>query len=244
MAKGIFITGTDTGVGKTVVAGGLACALKREGLDVGVMKPVQTGCIEKADGLIATDVNFLISMSGVKDDIGLIAPYRFKEPLAPSVAAEIEGREIDIEKVVSSYNKLTQKHNFIIIEGAGGILVPIWKDLLFIDLIKSLSVPIIIVARTGLGTINHTLMTVRCARSAGIEIIGIIFNHTDSKKDGIAEKTNPDVIKRLCNIPILGILPFINNLNTEEVKTGSLCNIFSEKIDIKYIKSFLYPLPF
>ncbi len=239
MAKGIFITGTDTGVGKTVVAGGLACALKKEGLDIGIMKPVQTGCFETAYGLIATDTNFLIDLSGVKDDIGLIAPYRFKEPLAPSVAAEIEGREIDIEKVASSYNKLTQKHNFIIIEGAGGILAPIWKDFLFIDLIKRLSVPIIIVARIGLGTINHTLLTVRCAQDNGIEIIGVIFNHTSNKEDGVAEKTNPDIIKRLCNLPILGILPFINNLNTEEVKSGNLCDIFTEKIDIKYIKSFL-----
>ncbi len=239
MAKGIFITGTDTGIGKTVVAGGLACALKKEGIDVGVMKPVQTGCIETAKGLLAPDADFLISMSGVKDDIDLIAPYRFKEPLAPSVAAEIEGREIDIEKIISSYNKLTQIHNFIIIEGAGGILVPILKEYLFIDLIKSLAVPIIIVARTGLGTINHTLLTARYAHDNGIEIIGVIYNHTDKKEDGIAEKNNPDIIKRLCNIPVLGILPFINNLNTEDVESGSLCNIFSEKIDIKYIKSFL-----
>ncbi len=240
MAKGIFITGTDTGVGKTVVAGGLACALKREGIDVGVMKPVQTGCIETADGLIAADTNFLIDLSGVKDDIGLITPYRFKEPLAPSVAAEIEDREIDIEKIISSYNILTRIHDSIILEGAGGILSPVWKDFLFIDLIKRLSVPIIIVARIGLGTINHTLLTVRCAQDNGIEIIGIIFNHTNNIKDGIAERTNPDIIKRLCNIPILGILPFINSLNTEEVKTDNLCNIFSEKIDIKYIKSFLF----
>ncbi len=239
MAKGIFITGTDTGVGKTVVAGGLACALKKEGIDVGVMKPVQTGCIETSEGLLAPDADFLISMSGVKDDIDLIAPYRFKEPLAPSVAAEIEGREIDIEKIISSYNKLTQIHNFIIIEGAGGVLVPILKEYLFIDLIKRLSVPIIIVARTGLGTINHTLLTVRYALEHGIRIIGIIFNHTSNEEDGIAEKTNPDIIKRLCNIPILGILPFINKLNAEEARPDNLCSIFSEKIDIKYIKSFL-----
>lgn len=239
MAKGIFITGTDTGVGKTVVAGGLACALIREGLDVGVMKPVQTGCIETANGLTAPDADFLINITGVKDSIDLVVPYCFKEPLAPSVAAETEGREIDIEKIVSSYNKLTQKHNFIIIEGAGGILVPVCKDFLFIDLIRKLSIPVIIVARIGLGTINHTLLTARYALEHGIEIIGIILNHTNSKEDGIAEKTNPDIIKRFCNIPILGIVPFINKLNTEEVKSGDLCNIFTEKIDVKYIKSFL-----
>ncbi len=239
MAKGIFITGTDTGVGKTVVAGGLACALMREGFDVGVMKPVQTGCLETADGLLAPDTNFLINITDVRDNIDLITPYRFKEPLAPSVSAETEGREIDIERIITSYNLLTKIHDSIIVEGVGGILVPIWKDLLFIDLIKKLSIPIIIVARTGLGTINHTLLTARYAHDNGIEIIGIIFNHTDKKEDGIAERTNPDIIKRLCNIPILGILPFINNLNTEDVKSGNLCNIFSEKIDVKYIKSFL-----
>lgn len=239
MAKGIFITGTDTGVGKTVVAGGLACALKREGLDVGVMKPVQTGCIETAKGLIAPDANFLINITGVKDSVDLVAPYRFKEPLAPSVAAEIEDREIDIEKIITSYNLLTKIHDLVIVEGAGGILVPVWKDLLFIDIIKKLSVPVIIVARIGLGTINHTLLTARYALEHGIKIIGIIFNNTNSKEDGIAERANPDIIKRLCNIPILGILPFIDNLNTEEVKSGNLCDIFSEKIDIKYIKSFL-----
>lgn len=239
MAKGIFITGTGTGVGKTVVAGGLACALKREGIDVGVMKPVQTGCIETAKGLIAPDTNFLINISGVKDSIDIITPYRFKEPLAPSVAAETEGREIDIEKIITSYNLLTKMHDFVIVEGVGGILVPVWKDVLFIDIIRKLSIPVIIVARIGLGTINHTLLTARYALEHGIKIIGIIFNHTNSKEDGIAERTNPDTIKRLCNLPILGILPFINNLNTEEVKSGNLCNIFTEKIDIKYIKSFL-----
>lgn len=239
MAKGIFITGTDTGVGKTVVAGGLACALKREGLDVGVIKPVETGCIETDEGLIAPDADFLINITGVKDKIDLVAPYRFKEPLAPSVAAEIEGREIDIEKIITSYNLLTKMHDFVIVEGTGGLLVPIWKDLLFIDLIKSLSVPIIIVARMGLGAINHTLLTVRCARSAGIEIIGIIFNHLDNKKDGIAEKTNPNIIKRLCNIPILGIIPFIDKLKTEEIEAKDLRTIFLENADIKYIRSFL-----
>ncbi|MBI5181916.1 MAG: dethiobiotin synthase [Nitrospirae bacterium] len=240
MAKGIFISGTDTGVGKTVVAGGLACTLKREGLDIGVMKPVQTGCAaKKGSGFIAPDTEFLIRISGVKDKINLVAPYRLKEPLAPSVAAEAEDRVIDIKKIVSAYNLLTQKHNFIIVEAAGGILVPIWEDFLFIDLIKRLSLPIIIVARIGLGTINHTLMTVRCARSAGIEIIGIIFNHTNNIKDGIAEKTNPDIIKRLCNIPILGIIPFIDKLKTEEIDAENLRAIFSKNVDIKHIKSFL-----
>ncbi|MBI3354284.1 MAG: dethiobiotin synthase [Nitrospirae bacterium] len=240
MAKGIFITGTDTGVGKTIVAGGLACALMREGLDIGVMKPIQTGCVVKKNGnLIAPDTEFLIRMSGVKDKINLVTPYCFKEPLAPSAAAEAEGNEIDIEKIISAYNLLTEMHDSIIVEGAGGILVPIWKDFLFIDIIKRLSIPIIIVARMGLGTINHTLMTVRCARSAGIEIIGIIFNHTNNIKDGIAEKTNPNIIKRLCNIPILGIIPFIDKLKTEEIAADDLCAISSENVDIKYIRSFL-----
>ena len=103
---------------------------------------------------------------------------------------------------------------------------------------KRLSIPIIIVARIGLGTINHTLIVVRCARSAGIEIIGIIFNHTNNIKDGIAEKTNPNIIKRLCNIPILGIIPFIDKLKTEKIEADDLCAIFSENVDIKYIRSF------
>lgn len=219
MSKGIFITGTDTGVGKTVVAGALAIALKSMGYRVGVMKPIETGCKKESRGgvtpplLIPSDAIFLKDSAGMKDDLSLINPYRFEKPLSPAVAADLEGVKIEKSLIFKAYKTLKKRYEIMIIEGAGGILVPVYKDYLFLDLIRDMGIPILVIARAGLGTINHTLLTVRCAQDYGIQIIGFIMNHTRSEKPDLSEETNPLVIKRLSGVPFLGILPFISGLN-------------------------------
>lgn len=229
MAKGIFIIGTDTDVGKTVVAGALAMGLKKIGFSVGVMKPVETGCKKVGKRLIPSDAIFLKKASGSRDSLDLINPYRFEKSLAPSVASELEGVRIDISRILKTFDIMKKRHDIVIIEGAGGILVPVYKDYLFLDLIRDLGLPVLIVARPWLGTINHTLLTIRCAQEYGIPVIGFILNYTKDLKQDPSEKTNPLVIKRLSNVPLIGIFPFIRNLknNPERLRVFDTENILN-----------------
>ncbi|MBI5681819.1 MAG: dethiobiotin synthase [Deltaproteobacteria bacterium] len=207
MSKGIFITGTDTGVGKTFVAGLIVKALKKHGVDVGVMKPVETGCRKKKDTLIPEDAVFLKNCAGVNDHLDIINPYRFKEPASPSAAARISCRRIKLPKISDCYKKLASYHDFMVVEGAGGLLVPLNDKETIIDLIKLLRLPIVIVTASKLGAINHTLLTVRCAIDSGIKTLGIIFNNTTSNKKTVL--ANPAEVRRFTDIDILGEVPFI-----------------------------------
>jgi dethiobiotin synthetase len=207
MHKGIFITGTDTGVGKTFVAAGLINTLKRLGLNVCPMKPVETGCGFRKGRLVPEDSLKLVKSAQIDDPLDIINPYRFRHPLAPAVAAQLEGAVIKKGKIFSAYKKLSSKYDITIIEGAGGIMVPLRRRYLFLDLIKDLAVPVLIVSRPGLGTINHTLLTIEAARNRGIDIIGVIINCPDVMRRDVSAKTNPRLINELTGVPILGIVP-------------------------------------
>ncbi|HTG01786.1 MAG TPA: dethiobiotin synthase [Nitrospirota bacterium] len=204
--RALFITGTDTGVGKTYVASGIASAFRRRGFDVGVMKPVETGCPVRAGRLYPRDALRLRAASGSRDKLDLVNPYRFMKPLAPSVAAEFEGKEIDIEHILAAYRELLSRHDRLIIESAGGIMVPITGSFTFLDLAEMISAPVFVVARPGLGTINHTMLTLAALRQRSIEVAGIIINFASSGKRGAAEKTNPAVIQSLCGNTKLEVL--------------------------------------
>jgi dethiobiotin synthetase len=206
MKKGVFITGTDTGVGKTYVGAGIAAALRAHGMDVGVMKPAETGCSTERGSLVPHDAQLLMKAAGVGDPLDLVVPYRFQEPLAPAVAAEREGRTIAFSKVMTAFRMLSERHGFMIVEGAGGILVPLTGRRSYLDLAASLSLPVLVVARPGLGTINHTLLTVTALRSRRIAIAGIVINHCGTGQPGLAERTNPAVIERLSRVPVIGIV--------------------------------------
>ena len=209
MNTGFFITGTDTGVGKTFVAAGLIRAMKEQGIDVCPMKPAETGCRVSKGRLISDDTLKLIQESGVDEPIDVINPYRFRKPLAPSVAAEFEGGNFKKRIVLDAYKQLAIKHEMIIVEGAGGIMVPLYKRYLFLDLVKDLNLPLMIVARSGLGTINHSLLTIEAARKKGIKILGVIMNSAIKSKKDISCKTNPEVIAQIGKVSILGIIPHI-----------------------------------
>ena len=214
MRPGIFITGTDTGVGKTIVAAGLAGALRANGLDAGVMKPVETGAKKKGKKLIPRDAEFLMKVSRVNDPLPLVNPYCLEAPLAPGPAARLAGMEILPEKIINSFGELRNAHQFIIVEGVGGLLVPLADNYLVSDLVKALSLPLIVVAKPGLGTINHTLLTVEHARKSGIEVIGVIINYSSRQEKGICEETNPGIISRLARVPILGVIPYLEGLES------------------------------
>ncbi len=197
--KGIFITGTDTSVGKTKVACVIAEDLRKKGISVGVMKPISSG--GRRDALL------LRKSAGVDDPLNDINPVYFKEPLAPLVASKIEKKEISLTKIIRAYKDLCQRHNFLIVEGTGGLMVPITNNMYMADLAKMFGLPLVIVSRPGLGTINHTLLTINCARQYGLKILGFVVDYTRDGGKGLAEKTNPEIIRKLGKIKFLDNSP-------------------------------------
>jgi dethiobiotin synthetase len=167
------VTGTDTGVGKTVATAVLAVSLREHGVNAGVMKPVETGINDHT----RSDAEWLMSVAPCDDPPSIVAPYRLRAPAAPLIAAAAEGIAIDLHHILSAREALAARHDCLLIEGVGGVMVPLSADMLVVDLIHHLRLPVLIVARSGLGSINHTLLTVECLERRGIPILGILFNN-------------------------------------------------------------------
>lgn len=249
--KGFFVTGTDTGVGKTLISGGLIHLLNSLGYKTGGMKPIESGCKtqrftelknnqrNKDSLLIPHDGMFLKKIAAMEDSLDLITPIRFKEPLAPYAASKIEGKSIDIRKIKNSFTKLSEKYNAMIVEGIGGLLVPIKKKYSVIELAKDIGLPLIVVTRPSLGTLNHTMLTVKYALKEGLHVAGIVINYNKPADNTIAEKTNPDILKEICDIPILGIFPFLKNKKSEIIKKAALENLNRKKIKYLLLKQHI-----
>jgi len=205
--RGIFVTGTDTGVGKTVVAAGLAAALIQSGRNVGVMKPVATGGVRRREGLMSEDAEFLAHVADAPEPMSIISPVVLAEPLAPTVAARRAGVTIDLDAIRAAFDEIAAAHEVVIVEGIGGLLVPITEGYRVADLAADLGLPLVVVARPGLGTINHTLLTVEVARGRGLDLLGIIINDLDADTAGVAEETNPAELARETGLPILTVVP-------------------------------------
>ncbi len=244
MGKGMFVTGTDTGVGKTVVTASLVSLLINDGLDVGVMKPVETGCPKKNGKLVPRDATFLKVVSGSRDSLSLINPYRFSKPLAPWIAAEIDHKKVNLQRISSAYGKILKRHDIIFVEGAGGLLVPLTGKLTNLDLILKLALPIIVVVGSKLGAINHTLLTLNWARENGIKIIGLIINQLNrspSPRKNLAEKTNPMLIRSFAEVPILGEVPYIPSIYRPPLfSTSAVMNILRRTIDLEKIRAQVF----
>jgi dethiobiotin synthetase len=220
MAEGWFVTGTDTGVGKTVVACALARLLVRMDYDTGVMKPVSAGGREDAEDLIRS--------AGIDDGLDIVNPVALTEPLSPNLAAERAGTPVDTEKILDSYRALAQNHKRMIVEGAGGLLVPLKDDYSTADLAREIGLPLIIVARAALGTINHTLLTIEAARSRKLAIAGVIYNHVTPATGSPAESCSSGIISRISGVPCLGTIPHITN-------KSALCEIAEEHLELSSI---------
>jgi dethiobiotin synthetase len=197
MNKGIFITGTDTGVGKTLVACGIARLLQSWGVKVGVMKPISSGDQD--------DAKQLLKAAQIQEDLALVNPQFFKAPLAPSVAAEAEGREVDSESIYKAYWHLSKKYDVLVVEGVGGVKVPLGETTYVVDLIEALRLQTLVVSRAGLGTLNHTLMTLDTLAQKKVPILGVLFNGGTGKS--LAEKTNPEALQDHTTVQVLGSLP-------------------------------------
>ena len=216
-AKSIFITGTDTGVGKTIASATIAMLLRRMGHSVGVMKPVTSGCVEHDGRLISEDAELLAFAAGVSVTPDC-TPYLLRAPLAPSVSASQDGVRISFDVIKEAYQRLAEQYDFVIVEGAGGLMVPLAGGLLVADLALYLGLPVAVVARPNLGTINHTLLTTFTARTLGLTVKGVIVNRFPDSPDQ-AESYAPHMIDSLSGAQLLGLFPDIQGDDEREVVT-------------------------
>jgi dethiobiotin synthetase len=235
MGQGIFITGTDTGVGKTFVAASLAAYLRERGYRVGVMKPVETGCPERNDLLLPQDATQLKEASGCAEPIEKICPYRFSEPLAPSIAAERASRKIDVDLLLAAYGEISAEHDVTVVEGAGGLMVPLLPSYTFADFVRVLKLPLVVVAANKLGVINHLLLTLEHASCKGLSVLGFILNRI-SNETSLATETNREVLLGLTGAPCLGELPFIEGADTDALVRASL---LKEQLDLRVLEAIL-----
>jgi len=203
----LFVTGTDTAVGKTFVCALLLEFLRGRGVDAGYQKWVSTGT---TDGDLPDDLAFCLQRAGLQspslDRLPVQAPFRFAYPASPHLAAELEGREIDPAGIIASYAALSPAHDFLIVEGVGGVLVPLRRDLLLADLVAHLGLTTLIVARTGLGTLNHTLLTLEALRSRCVPILGVVLSDASDMEDEVVAGDNLRTIAEIGKVKVFGRL--------------------------------------
>lgn len=220
MNSGIFITGTDTGVGKTIVTAALALHMKRKGIAVGVMKPIETGIT--SSGLARSDAARLQAVIESDDALGAICPFQFELPLAPFAAAQAERREIDLGVIQKVHRLMAGRYEYVVAEGIGGVHVPIGRNIDVFDLIARLRLPVVVVGRSGLGGINHALLTVEALRRRRIPVAALVLNQTRparSKLERLQERTTVEILRKQAGVPVLGPLPYRSELSKQFRKT-------------------------
>ena len=222
--KPLFITATDTDIGKTYVCAGLAYALKKSGIDVGIMKPFACGVKQKI-GFSSNDLTILTNAAMVDDAEDIINPFFFPIPASPYTAAKNLGVKIDVEHVMECFRKLDEIHDIVLVEGIGGIMTPILKDYAIIDLIKDLMANTIIVTSSKIGTVNHTVLTCNMCKNMNIPIKGLIINNFDSTGYPIPELERD--LSALTDLPVLCSLPHMKKFNLSNYSA-----LIQEKMDI------------
>jgi len=235
MGGGILIAGTDTGVGKTFVACGLAALLRDCGYRVGVMKPAETGCVENEGQPFPEDAVRLKEASRCDAPLDKICPYQLREPLAPSIAAERTGVKIDIDRLMNVYHEISSGHDVTLVEGAGGLMVPLLPSYTYADFAKVLKLPLIVVAANRLGAINHLLLTLEHASCKGLRVLGYVLNQIGGPLS-LAAETNREVLANLSAAPCLAELPFLENM---EAKKNLPPDWFKERFESGFIESIL-----
>ncbi len=235
MPKGLFVTGTDTGVGKTLVAAALAKLLTDNGVNVGVMKPAETGLT--APEQLGPDAALLKWAAGSSLPDTRICPYRLREPLAPAVAASREQVRINYSDLLESAQETIAEHDFTIIEGAGGLMVPLAGGLLMADFARALALPLLVVCRPNLGTINHTLLTLFAARSMELPVAGYLINNMPPVKTA-AEETAPHSLASMTTDELLGVVDQVSG--SEQEKVSLIASLIPKMPTFKLLK---YSLP-
>jgi len=205
--NGLFFTGTDTGVGKTLVAASVARLFRQQGRRFGVCKPVATGAKRGANGWLAEDTRWLIEAAQSTDRPEEVTRWALSEPVAPPVAASLQGINLTLDALGDAVRRQAEKHGTIVVEGVGGLLCPLTEKETIADLAKQLDLPLVIVTRLSLGTLNHTLLTLEVVAGRGLRIAGIVMNAT-SPPAGLADETNLSELQHRTPVPILAVVPY------------------------------------
>lgn len=224
--KAYFITGTDTGIGKTAITAGLAGSMRKLGVNVGVMKPIATGIPQKT-GLKSSDVSILVEASGTKDSEDLINPVFLPIPTSPYDATKLLSVSVDMSLISTKFTKLCSMHDVLLVEGIGGMMTPITKNFFVADMIKTMEIETIIVTRATLGTLNHTIMTYKMCKDYNIKVKGLVINNFDEKGTA-AEKNAPITLHEITGLDILGVVPFIKNYE----KIDTMIETVGKKINV------------
>ena len=235
---GLFVTGTDTEVGKTLVAGAIARSLRRTGTRVAVFKPVASGCRRSREGLISSDAEFLAACADSTLPLAEIAPVRYLSPLAPNVAAQREGRAVDLGAVFKAYRRLAGQADLVVVEGIGGLLCPLSDEFWCIHLARMMDLAVVIVARPDLGTINHTLLTLHAARSANLRVAGVVVNRyrpDDAPTPDLSVSTNPAQIAERGRTPVLALVPDEPGNSVEDATLGADTRFVVDQVDWRRI---------
>jgi dethiobiotin synthetase len=207
--RGVFVTGTDTDVGKTVVTAGLLLGLKAAGVDVGYLKPVASGALDTPEGLVSPDSLFIRQVVGLTDPWEQMNPICLRQPLCPLVAGRLDGVRISVATVRNLLRQTLGRHRFTVVEGVGGVMVPLTSRLILLDLMVELDLPVLVVARPGLGTINHSLLTINAVRDRGLKVLGFCFSGPNPQAPpDPAIPHNPGLITDFSGVPFLGTLPW------------------------------------
>lgn len=212
MTRGIFITGTGTEVGKTVITAGLLHIFRRQGLDMVSMKPVQTGGTPCGDGWAVPDLEAHWRAAEFRpsdDERVLMAPYCYEPACSPHLAGRLAGAYASIPRIRACATELIARHDALLVEGAGGILVPLDETHTNLDLMSALKMPVLLVAHRGLGTINHTLLSVRALRDAGLRLLGVVLNETQNVEPDYITRDNPNAIASFGEVDILGNIDYL-----------------------------------
>lgn len=235
MKTGLFITGTDTDVGKTIVTAGILRHLRREGIDAVSMKPVQTG----APGTVAPDLEVHLraaALSPNEDEMKLMAPYCYEPACSPHLAARMAAQYPELTHIEKCAGTLLDNHDALLVEGAGGVYAPLDESNTMLDMMKALAFPVLLVAHRGLGTINHSLLSIHALRDAGLEVLGIVFNETQQVAEDFIRKDNPGAVSQFGGIEVLGNIDFMSDFNESTWKIFESCMPGMETIQKKVVQ--------
>jgi len=217
---GLFVAGTDTGVGKTLVAGAIAKILTDKRRRVGVFKPIAAGCKRNWEGLVSSDAEFLANCANSELSLSTINPAGYVTKAVPLVSALCDGHPIDFGGIAAAYNQICQSSDMVIIEGIGGVRVPLTPEFDLLDLAVEFALPVVIVARWNRGMINHTLMTIDCIRAADLKIAGVVINSYNAAESMTADEMSERVITQYSGVEILSVVPFDETVSIEEPNLG------------------------
>ncbi|GAB6158344.1 ATP-dependent dethiobiotin synthetase BioD [Desulfotomaculum varum] len=232
MNKGLFITATDTGVGKTVVTAGLLAVFRSFGIKALAIKPVQSGAIKRNGKLLPPDAVFYCQTLGWPEDAAAtLCCYCLEPPCSPHLAAKLSGVSINIAELLHWCRQKENDNTLVLVEGAGGLAVPITKNYLMAHLARDLGYPILLVSRASLGSINHALLSVAFARQHGLSLVGLVINGLSLGQSGPIEKDNLNIIPYLTDLPLLGVLPLLLDDDLERGNCSKLLPAFRENFN-------------